>query len=112
MNCASGVGPVACVTALRLMVKVTTGVAVEVLTTVGPPDEPPDVPEPPLVEVVPGPPEGTRRSSSCSNRRTTLRRLGDAWRWFTEAPCWTIQPVNRDHNVMTSSLVGPPGPGR
>jgi len=72
MNCESRVGPVACVTALRLIVKVVTGVTVDVLTTVeGPPDDPPDDPEAPLVELVPVPPDGTRRSSSCSRRSTS-----------------------------------------
>jgi hypothetical protein len=85
------------------MVKVAVGVGVDVLTTAaGPPVDP----DPPLVEPVPGPPDGTVRSSRRSSRRTTLRRFGAAGRRFTDAPPCIIQPVNRDHNAMTSSFAG------
>jgi hypothetical protein len=84
-----------------LIVKVFAGVAGAVVTTgAGPPDEP----EPPLVEPVPGPPEGTIRSSSCSSRKTTLRRFSDAGRRFMVALGCFIQPVNRVHSAMTGSF--------
>jgi hypothetical protein len=88
------------------MVKVVVGVVVVVLTTaVGPPEDP----EPPLVELVPGPPEGTVRSSRRSSRKITLRRFGDAGRRFTVAPRCIIHPVNRAQSAMPSSFRGPAG---
>jgi len=85
-------------------VKVPAGVAGAVVMVA---DGPPDDPEPPGVELVPGPPEGTVRSSSRSSHSTVLR-LGDAGRRFDDA-LRCIQQVNCDQIVMTCSSGWPPG---
>lgn len=95
----SGVGPVACATAVWLIVNVSVGAAGAVVTIAG---AAPEAPEPPLVEPVPGPPEGTVRSSRISRRRTTLRSRGDADRRFDNSLRF-IHPANCDQIIMASS---------